>query len=613
MKDEHYYKQLGFKCGLEIHQRLDTAEKLFCSCSPRLEEEPLLGNVERRQRAVAGELGKVDWATQFEGSKGRKFVYQVYRSTVCLVDIDEEPPHDLNSEALDIALKIAANLHAHVPDELEVMRKVVIDGSDPSAFQRTLLVGYDGYIEVDGKKISIPSIFLEEESSGIVSSDSGKVVYDVRRLGIPLIEIDTAPEISSPQEAKEAAQAIGLLLRLMGKVQRGIGTIRQDVNVSIAKGARVEIKGFQDLDTMPEIIESEIERQLNLLRIRDSLQERKAAVGKPVDLTDILKSTAVRLIKSSIDAGGIVLGARLKGFKGLLGFEINKNRRLGTEISEYAKLAGIGGIIHSDEDLSHYGFSNEEISLVSKALGVKENDAFILISGPREQCTLAMEFALERASRAIYEVPKETRAADTKNLVTKFLRPLPGGSRMYPETDIRPIAIDRKKLGEYEKGVVSIAKVRSELLKEIENPDLAEQMLWSPLLSLYNEIVGKTGVPGYVVAPILLEKLTELRRQGIDIDSIPNEAMLAVFEEYKANAVTKAGIEELLKRTPKSRADVQRLIRELGLERITGKRLEALLKGFEGKSKEETLREIMSKYRLNVDGNELKALLSMKE
>ncbi len=240
MHDEHFYRQLGFKCGLEIHQRLDTAEKLFCHCSPKLDDTEFLGTVERRQRAVAGELGRVDWATEFEGSKKRSFVYQVYRTSVCLVDVDEEPPHDLNDEALDIALRIVANLHAHVPDELEVMRKVVIDGSDPSAFQRTLLIGYDGYIEVNGKRISIPSIFLEEESSGIVSSDSEKVVYDVRRLGIPLVEIDTAPEISSPEEAKEVAKAIGLLLRLVGSVQRGIGTIRQDVNVSIAKGARVE-------------------------------------------------------------------------------------------------------------------------------------------------------------------------------------------------------------------------------------------------------------------------------------------------------------------------------------------------------------------------------------
>ncbi len=364
---------------------------------------------------------------------------------------------------------------------------------------------------------------------------------------------------------------------------------------------------------MPEIIESEIERQLNLIKIKDALQERKASVGMPIDLTDMLRNTGVRIIKNSIDAGGIVLGARLKGFKGLVGFEINKDRRLGTEISEYAKLAGIGGIIHSDEDLLHYGFTQREITDISRALGVGEHDAFILISGPKEQCESAMKFALERASKAIEEIPKETRVADTKNLVTKFLRPLPGGSRMYPETDIRPILVDRKKFGEYEKKRVSIAEARSELMKEIENPDLAEQMLWSPLLGLYNEILSKTGVPGYVVAPILLEKLTELRRQGVDTDSITREAMVAVFEEYKANSITKAGIEELLKHIPKSREDVVRLIKELGIERISGPRLEALVEEFKDMSKEDAIREIMSKYRLNVDGSELKSLLEKKK
>ncbi|MGC8628795.1 MAG: Glu-tRNA(Gln) amidotransferase subunit GatE [Candidatus Micrarchaeia archaeon] len=614
-KNEPYYKNLGFMCGLEIHQRLATKEKLFCSCDASLKEDEPAGEVVRRQRAVAGELGKIDAATQFESGKNRKFVYKLYRHETCLVDIDEEPPHDLNKEALNIALQIAAEFHAKVPDELETMRKVVVDGSDPSAFQRTILIGYDGYLEINGKKIDVPSIFLEEESSGIEQSDKETVVYNVNRLGIPLVEIDTAPQISTPQEARDVAKQIGLLLRLTGKVQRGIGSIRQDVNVSIKNGARVEIKGFQDLDSMPEIIEKEIERQLNLIKIKEKLAKNKASVDEVKNISELFANTNVMLIKRALELNGIVLGFRLEGFKGALGQEINPDRRLGTEISEYAKLAGVGGIIHSDENLEHYGFSKEEIDAIRKELRIQADDAFVLIAGSPEMCRKAAELAMQRAEAAIHEIPKETRGADSKLLTTKFLRPLPGGSRMYPETDIRPIEVDAKAYESLLKNVISIDKMKKELEKEIENKELAEQMLWSPLLSLYNEIMNKTGVEGYIVAPIILEKFTELKRAGVDIEAISTDAILAVFEEYKAKAITKAGIEELLKHAPKSRNEVYALIRSLNLQRITGNQLEALVEKYKAQESkpEDIIKRIMSDYRLNIDGNELNALLKGKK
>ncbi|MEM3859219.1 MAG: Glu-tRNA(Gln) amidotransferase subunit GatE, partial [Candidatus Micrarchaeaceae archaeon] len=323
MRNSKFYKDIGFMCGLEIHQRLATKEKLFCACKANLETDESIGEIRRRQRAVAGELGVIDASTQFESSKNRQFVYNTFEKETCLVDVDEEPPHDLNKEALGIALQIAAAFNAKVPDELEPMRKVVVDGSDPSAFQRTILVGYDGYVKVGSKKINVPSIFLEEESSGIEHSDRELVIYNVDRLGIPLVEIDTAPEISTPEEAKEAAKQIGLLLRLTGKVQRGIGTIRQDVNVSIKNGARTEIKGFQDLDSMPQVIDNEVERQLALLKVRDMVAKRKAAVGQAIDISHVFSSTKCGIIRKSLDSNGTVIGFALKGFKGALGYELN--------------------------------------------------------------------------------------------------------------------------------------------------------------------------------------------------------------------------------------------------------------------------------------------------
>jgi glutamyl-tRNA(Gln) amidotransferase subunit E len=611
MAEELDYKRLGFACGLEIHQRLATDEKLFCSCDAQLQNDISIAEIERRQRAVAGELGRVDLSAAFETRRGRKFVYNTFRKTTCLVDVDEEPPHDLNAEALSAALQIAASFGCWVPDEFEPMRKEVVDGSDPSAFQRTLLVGHGGSLEFNGRRIGITSVFLEEESSGIEYSDNSIVIYNVDRLAIPLVEIDTEPEIRNPAEAREVAKKIGLLLRLTGRVQRGIGSIRQDVNVSIRDGARVEIKGFQELETMDKIIENEVRRQVSLIEIKKELQRRGARVHPPIDVTSIFGNTGVRLLRKALeDANGAVMASKLEGYAGLLGQEINHDRRLGSEISDYAKLAGVGGLIHSDEDLAAYGFEQGEVEDLRLMLGMKEKDAFILVAGENEVCRSALSFANTRAQQAALGIPNETRGVDQKRFATIFLRPLPGGARMYPETDVRPIPLDNEAYEAAKRQAVDVDKVVRMLRREIKNAQLEEQMLWSPYLGLFMRIVEKTGAPGSTVASVLLDKMTQIRRMGKNVGLISDGAMLRIFEEYARGRITKAAIEEILKQTPADEKEVDGVIRSKKLERISGKALEKLVRdtGRE-KSREEIMREIMSRHRLNVDGEELSKLL----
>ncbi len=260
-----YYKQLGFKCGLEIHQQL-AGKKLFCNC-PAINstKKPDL-KVIRKLKAVAGELGMIDAAAMHEAKKGREFVYVSNSEDSCLVEYDEEPPRSMNKELLSAALQLAMLLNAKIVDEIQVMRKIVIDGSNTTGFQRTALVAVDGYIETSLGKVSIPTICLEEEAAQKLEETESRIVYKLDRLGIGLIEIATSADIKTPEHAKEAAEKIGLLLRSTGKVKRGIGTIRQDVNISISGGARTEIKGFQDLKSIPKVIEKEIERQLSLIK-----------------------------------------------------------------------------------------------------------------------------------------------------------------------------------------------------------------------------------------------------------------------------------------------------------------------------------------------------------
>ncbi|MDE1847141.1 MAG: Glu-tRNA(Gln) amidotransferase subunit GatE [Candidatus Micrarchaeota archaeon] len=610
MHEADYYKGLGFKCGLEIHQRLATEHKLFCACDPNLAEDEEIGKIERVQRAVAGELGKVDVSTSFESAKKRTFTYNMFRRSTCLVDIDEEPPHNLNMEALDVALLIAATFNSGVPDEIEVMRKGVVDGSDPSGFQRTMQVGYAGSLEVGKKRIPIPSIFLEEESSGIVSQSTENVLYDTDRLGIPLIEIDTDPVIATPQECKEVAFRIGMLLRLTGKVQRGIGSIRQDVNLSISGGARVELKGFQELEIVDVIIENEVERQLNLLKLRDKLRERHAKVeNTSLDLTKVFSQTDSKMIRDNTKNGGVVYGARLDGFAGIIGSTINPNRRLGTEVSDYAKVSGIKGIIHSDEDLRKYSLSESEINATRSNLGCKENDAFILVSGPEQSVKVAISRALTRAALAVNEIPSETRAVDSVNLTTKFLRPIPGGARLYPETDAMPVGVDKDVLEKLGSKIPNIEATQARLQKEIGNAQLAEQMIKSVQLPLYNLISSESGADRKFVAAFLLEKMKELRRSGLEVDAVPENVLVYIFKGYANGNLTKNAVEELVKGLPVNIDSVESIVSQKKLSRISGKELSKLLGSFKGEDRGAIIKAVMSKYRLNVDGEELNSLL----
>jgi Glu-tRNA(Gln) amidotransferase subunit E-like FAD-binding protein len=266
------YKKIGFKAGLEVHQQIE-GEKLFCECPTLLRDDPHDVMIKRKLRAVAGESGEIDVAALHEMLKNKEFIYEGYSDSTCLVEYDEEPPHNVNRDALSITLQVCKLLNCKFVDEVQVMRKTVIDGSNTSGFQRTMLVGYDGYLETSKGKVRIASVCLEEDAARKIKEGKDVVVYRLDRLGIPLIEISTEPDIKDPEHAKEVAEKIGMILRSTGKVKRGIGTIRQDLNVSIKKGARVEIKGFQDLRKMPRTIEYEIKRQLKLKKVKEEVRK----------------------------------------------------------------------------------------------------------------------------------------------------------------------------------------------------------------------------------------------------------------------------------------------------------------------------------------------------
>jgi glutamyl-tRNA(Gln) amidotransferase subunit E len=532
------YKALGLVAGIEIHQQLDTTEKLFCHCPTTLCEIPdHNGEFFRYLRATVSEMGEIDRAAQEEMKHNRRFQYFTY-DTTCLVENDEEPPAPLNNEALSICLTIAKMFGMTPVPQVHTMRKLVIDGSNTSGFQRTALVGFSGTLP-NGARIE--TICLEEEAAQRVKDE----VFSLDRLGIPLVEITTSPDMHTPEDVQAVAEYIGMVLRSTGKVKRGLGTIRQDVNISIAKGARVEIKGVQELDLIAEVVRREVLRQRNLLSIRDELRNRGAKVEliSGVDVTSLFKETKSTVIKKAKKVHALAL----KGFGGLLGREIQPERRLGSEMSDYAKKCGVGGIFHTDE-LPAYGITAEEVTRLRSHLSAGEQDCVVLIAGASEkQATCAINQVILRARLAISDrpVPEETRKM-LESGSTAYMRPLPGAARMYPETDVLPVLIDDERWGSVTIPELLTSKAERFVQAYGIEKNYAIQLASSEKLPLFNRAVQE-GIKPKLAAFTILSTSTELRRDGVDIRRIPDQAYLDTWHAVDTGKAAKEAIPEIFR------------------------------------------------------------------
>lgn len=528
------YAALGLKAGIEIHQQLDTREKLFCHCPTTLRDvEEHTGEFFRYLRATVSEMGEIDRAAREEMMVMRPFTYYAY-DTTCLVENDEEPPAPLNPEALELSLTIAKMMGMTPVEQVHVMRKLVIDGSNTSGFQRTALVSLNGSLPT-GERIE--SICLEEEAAQRIEGDS----FSLDRLGIPLAEITTAPDMHTPEAVHDVAAYIGMLLRSTMKVKRGIGTIRQDVNVSIADGARVEIKGVQELRLIDEVVRREVQRQVSLLAIRDELLSRGASVDEEShDVTALFRETGSAILKRAKAIHAVCL----RGYDGLVGKEIQPGRRLGSEMSDYAKKCGVGGLFHTDE-LPAYGVTADEVSALKGAVGAGPNDCVVLVADTKKKVTCAIGQIQRRAEMALVGVPEETRKMLEEGS-TAYMRPLPGAARMYPETDVLPVEVT---------DVYYDALVLPELLsakaeryeREVGlDASLARQMVYSRRCGLFEEAVAR-GVKSTLAAHTLLGTLKELSRDGANVSAVPGDALIDLLVRVETGAVAKEAIPPVIR------------------------------------------------------------------
>jgi glutamyl-tRNA(Gln) amidotransferase subunit E len=511
--------------------------------------------------------------------------------------MDEEPPGPLNAQAVEIALTVAMMIGAKPVEEVQVMRKIVIDGSNTTGFQRTCVIALGGKLRTETGEIGIQQISLEEDAARKTGEDRGKVSYRLDRLGIPLIEVSTAPDVNSPRMAQEVALSIGNVLKSTRGVKRGLGTIRQDLNVSIREGALIEIKGVQELELIAKVVEYEVARQLSLLKIKEDLKGRGLTpsdfgVG-PVDCTSIFSDSKSKVIRTAITGGGVVKAILLRKFGGLLGRELCPNVRLGTEFAGYASFWGrVGGIFHTDE-LPDYGIAEGEIAAARKLTGAGSEDAVVIVADLETNVNDAIQAVVDRAREAAKGVPEETRAAQPDG-TTRYMRPRPGAARMYPETDVPSFPVTSGLLERIRR---NLPPPRETIIRELTtsrglSAKLADELADSEHLILFNRLVKLKSVPTGFLASALVEGLTSLRREGVPVDLLTEEVIYQTFVTVANGKITKESVLDVLAwlaRNPRSGIDDA--LRELKLEMIDRRSLEQIVQKHVDANKSLALKE----------------------
>jgi glutamyl-tRNA(Gln) amidotransferase subunit E len=599
--DEINFSDEGFLSGLEFHQQLianystkDThnfGSKLFCNCPVIIRDDTPDFSVIRQQRAVSGETGEIDITANFEKLKKYKIRYEGYHDTTCLIELDEEPIMPINQEALFRTLAISKNIFKlNLVDEILISRKTIIDGSNTSGFQRTAMVAYksqNSFIEVNGKKISIVQVNLEEDSAKNTGTKNGIKHYRLDRLGTPLIEIATGPDMSHPEEVLSVAKRIGELLRTTGWVRRGQGTIRQDLNISISKGTRIEIKGVSDLDLIPLYSKNEAIRQKRMLELLELFKIRNITIElirelEIINISELFSDTKVSIIQKNMKLGKQVFISKIPKFKGLLEFELQKNYRLGTEFSQICKvISEVGGIMHSDE-IDNYELSSVEIKSIEKKLSLQENDAFIILLSSQEQAKNSLNGLKQVLSSWILEqgIVPEVRSPRSDG-TTGYLRPLPGKARMYPETDALPYQLNQTILTNISQTKFEFPEDRIARYKKDFNlsEEFSQRLSIHPKNSLFEIIVTEHKVDPTLVANTILSTLVNLRRDGFDISKINDQILIKIFSMLGEDKFSKDALELIFTSiiNSKSHVNLEDLIANLDLKKLDQKSIEKII------------------------------------
>ncbi len=546
------YAGVGFKSGLEIHQQLLTEKKLFCRCPAGRYSDVYHAEILRHMRPTLSELGEYDGTALMEFKTKKEIIYRINRESVCTYEMDDTPPFMINEQALDIALGIAMLYNCVMVDELHIARKQYLDGSIPTGFQRTTIVGVDGRIAYGDREVGIVQLGLEEDACREVSDVGHRRVYKTDRLGMPLIETVTAPDMKTPQEVAEVAQILRRIVRSTGKVRTGIGAGREDVNVSVTGGTRIEIKGVPRIPRIPRLTYNEAMRQWNLLRLRDELARRgvmTASFGSTIeDVTKNLRKTKYMPIETALKSGMVVFGARLVGFRGLLRWPTQTDTFFSQEISDRVRviacLTPLPNILHSDSPSE--SLAGAEWIAVKKTLGARDEDAVVLVWGQESDARLGAQEIVARAREATIGVPSETRQA-LRDDTNGFERILPGPDRMYPDTDLPPKKIGAERLAAIKAALPPLVQTREKWYREIGVPaDVVERLSVSQKADLFEKAVREWGLNPKTAAVILIQYPKYLKRKGLSPIATDSELFTDILAALRDKRLYREGVRPLL-------------------------------------------------------------------
>lgn len=534
------YAEAGLISGLEVHQQLLTKHKLFCRCPAGLYTETHDGEVLRHMRPTLSELGVYDGTALMEFKTKKEIVYLLNRANVCTYEMDDTPPFLVNQEAIDVAMELCLMMNMDIIDEVHIARKQYLDGSIPTGFQRTAIVGVNGWMPFRERRLTVTHVSIEEDSCREVADKGHRIVWRTDRLGMPLTETVTGPDLRTPQEVRDAILLCGLVARSTGRVRTGLGASRQDVNVSVRGGSRVEIKGVPKAGYAVKLVHGEAVRQVNLLAFREELYRRglKAAGDiriQAFDVSDICAEADLGFLRRALAAGGRVFAVKVEGAAGLAQMPTQPDTAFLDELAGRIRVIACldeAPIVLSLAQLPEFPQKHRIAERMRKRVRLGEQDDAFLVFGPEEDCRTAAEEIRLRFVDATQGVPQETRQALAGGYTT-FERILPGPDRMYPDTDSPPTRITSDRVEEARARMRPTPWERLDRYRSWRVPEeTGHYLIRRGGAEILDAVVERTGVDGLVAAIEIGQRTRALKRAGLPVQRLGVEAWVQVFDLF---------------------------------------------------------------------------------
>ncbi|BDU78302.1 Glu-tRNA(Gln) amidotransferase subunit GatE [Mesoterricola sediminis] len=547
------YESAGLISGLEVHQQLLTAHKLFCRCPAGLYTHTHDGEVLRHMRPTLSELGEYDGTALMEFKTRKEIIYLLNHLNVCTYEMDDTPPFLVNQEAIDVAIELCLAMGMDIIDEVHIARKQYLDGSIPTGFQRTAIVGMNGGMPFHGRTLSVTHVSIEEDSCREVSDKGHRIVWRTDRLGMPLTETVTGPDLRTPQEVRDAITLCGLVARTTGRVRTGIGASRQDVNVSVRGGSRVEIKGVPKAAWAVKLVHNEGIRQVNLLRLRDELHRRGWREPGDVrthvaDVTDVFQSVDLGFMQRAIRSGGRIFAVRLEGGLGLAQWPTQPETTFLDELAGRVRVIACldeAPIVLSGQQMPEFPLKHRTLERLRRKLRMGENDDYFIVFGPEVDCRTAAEEIRIRFVDALKGVPQETRQSLAGGFTT-FERILPGPDRMYPDTDSPPTRITAERVE------AARARMRPTPWARFHQfgawgvpPETTEYLIRRGGVALVDAVVAATGADGLLASVEIGQRAKALHRRGLPVERLGATEWVQIFDLFTGGQIPREGIQML--------------------------------------------------------------------